>query len=79
VTDSAGAVGQRVDLLVMSAPLEGSMRNRVPVSTPHMTPYIMSNGRTRVLTRQIENHCETVPDQGIFSRVAMRDHDSKLI
>jgi hypothetical protein len=55
------------------------MRNRVPASAPHMTPYIMSNGRTRVLTRQIENHCETVPDQGIFSRVAMRDHDLKLI
>jgi hypothetical protein len=56
VTDSAGAVSQRVALLVGEGMLEGSMRGRGPVSAPHMTPYIMSNGRSPGLTRQTENH-----------------------
>ena len=55
------------------------MRSRVPVSAPHMTPYIVSNGRSRALTRQIENHCKTVSDQGLFSQVSIGHHDSKLI
>jgi hypothetical protein len=55
------------------------MRNRVPVSAPHMTPYIMSNGRSQVLTRQTGNHYKTLSDQGLFSQVVIRHHDSKLI
>jgi hypothetical protein len=51
----------------------------VPVSAPHLTPYIMSNGRSQVVTRQTENHCKTVSDQGLFSQVSIRHHDSKLI
>ena len=55
------------------------MRSRVPVSAPHMTPYIMSNAGSQVLTRQIEHHRKTGPDQGSFSQVVIRHHDSKLI
>ena len=62
MTDSAGAVGQRCGLTRGERLLEGSMRSRVQVSAPYMTPYIMSNARSQVLTRQIQHHRKTDPD-----------------